>query len=72
MIVENAGAVYDQIGTTKFPSFFTSESPFIAPYAVKNEIEAASLIHSVFQFKLNSGVLIAVPIPKVIMLYHIN
>ena len=50
----------------KFPSFFTAESPFSAPYALQNEAEAANLIHSSFQFGLGSGILIAVPIPKVI------
>ncbi|CAL8073510.1 unnamed protein product [Orchesella dallaii] len=53
-----------QIGTVKFPSFFTAQSQFPAPYSVQNESEAASLIHSAFQFQLDSGVLIAVPIPK--------
>lgn len=58
--------VLDKIGTAKFPSFFTSESPFTAPYSVGSEAEAAQLIHSAFQAELKSGVLIAVPIPKVI------
>jgi len=50
---------------TKFPSFFTAESQFTAPYVLSNEVEAANLIHSASLLALNSGILIAVPIPKV-------
>jgi pseudouridine-5'-phosphate glycosidase len=53
------------IGSVKFPSFFTAESQFGAPYAVRDEIGAAGLVHATLQIGLNSGLLIAVPIPKV-------
>lgn len=49
----------------KFPSFFTAESLHPAPYALHNQAEAANLLHSAFHFGLGSGILIAVPIPKV-------
>ncbi|ODM95199.1 Pseudouridine-5'-phosphate glycosidase [Orchesella cincta] len=65
--IASAGGVaslQQQIGTVKFPSFFTAQSQFPAPYSIQNETEAASLIQSAFQFQLDSGVLIAVPIPK--------
>ncbi|CAG7821208.1 unnamed protein product [Allacma fusca] len=52
------------IRSIKFPSFFTSESPFPAPHVLDNEIEAANLLHSSFRLELGSGILIAVPIPK--------
>ena len=55
----------------KFPSFFTAESPFPAPYALQDEAEAANLLHSAFQFGLGSGILIAVPIPKVIVHFFV-
>lgn len=52
-------------GTLKFPSFFVAQSQFSAPFALTDQMEAATLIHSAFQFQLGSGILIAVPIPEV-------
>lgn len=54
-----------QMGRVKFPSFFTAESQFSAPYSLSDEFQAAHLVNSAINFKLNSGILIAVPIPKV-------
>ncbi|OXA52191.1 Pseudouridine-5'-phosphate glycosidase [Folsomia candida] len=53
-----------QIGRVKFPSFFTAESQFAAPYSLSDELQAAHLVNSSINFKLNSGILIAIPIPK--------
>jgi pseudouridine-5'-phosphate glycosidase len=49
----------------KFPSFFTRESQFAAPYFLADELQAAHLVNSSINFKLDSGILIGVPIPKV-------
>jgi len=54
-----------EIGRVKFPSFFTAESQFAAPYSLPDELQAAHLVNSSINFGLDSGILIAVPIPKV-------
>jgi hypothetical protein len=56
-----------EIGRVKFPSFFTAESQFSAPYSLSDELQAAHLVNSTINFGLDSGILIAVPIPKVII-----
>lgn len=46
-----------------FPAFYSRNSGCKAPYDIKNPTEAAKLIISAEQLNLNSGILIAVPIP---------
>ncbi|CAN7950501.1 unnamed protein product, partial [Ixodes pacificus] len=47
-----------------FPSFFTSRSGHRAPWRVANASDAAAMIASRNALHLDSGILIAVPIPK--------
>ncbi|XP_039625986.1 pseudouridine-metabolizing bifunctional protein C1861.05 [Polypterus senegalus] len=47
-----------------FPAFFVSRSGFLSPYNVTNEEEAAAMIEAALTLGLNSGVLLAVPIPE--------
>lgn len=47
-----------------FPAFYSRRSGCKAPYDIENPIEAAKLIISAEKLNLNSGILIAVPIPE--------
>ncbi|KAG9302302.1 hypothetical protein G9A89_008793 [Geosiphon pyriformis] len=47
-----------------FPAFFTSKSGFMSPSYMRTVDECAALIHSNFQLQLQSGIVIAVPIPE--------
>lgn len=47
-----------------FPAFYTRRSGSKAPYNVNSAHQAAKLIATSEQLRLNSGILIAVPIPK--------
>ncbi|XP_039295710.1 pseudouridine-metabolizing bifunctional protein C1861.05 [Nilaparvata lugens] len=49
--------------SNRFPAFYTRESGHQSPYHVKNVDEAAELISSLHTLKMNSGVLLAVPVP---------
>ncbi|KAL2093600.1 hypothetical protein ACEWY4_010912 [Coilia grayii] len=48
----------------KFPAFFTSHSGYCSPYHVSNPEEAAELIAGTLSLGLQSGLLLAVPIPQ--------
>ncbi|XP_068169684.1 uncharacterized protein zgc:136858 isoform X2 [Antennarius striatus] len=50
--------------TNNFPAFFSPQSGFISPFQVRNPEEAAELIASALSLGLQSGVLLAVPIPE--------
>ncbi|XP_035686031.1 pseudouridine-metabolizing bifunctional protein C1861.05-like [Branchiostoma floridae] len=50
--------------TTDFPAFFTQKSGFHSPYNVTSPEEAAEVIDNHFSLGLDSGLLIAVPIPE--------
>ncbi|XP_075712019.1 uncharacterized protein LOC142748716 isoform X2 [Rhinoderma darwinii] len=63
--LETQGVCVSTFGdSSNFPAFFTPRSDFKAPYHVRNEEEAAQLIASSLDLKLDSGVLISVPIPS--------
>lgn len=47
-----------------FPAFYTRNSGFRAPYAVKSASEAAQIVHSNQQLGLEAGMLFAVPVPE--------
>lgn len=47
-----------------FPAFYSRKSGCKVPYDIENPIEAAKLIISAERLNLNSGILIAVPIPE--------
>ncbi|XP_036424228.1 pseudouridine-metabolizing bifunctional protein C1861.05 isoform X2 [Colossoma macropomum] len=63
--LETQGVCVATYGKSKsFPAFFSTQSGFISPYNVLNAEEAASLIASTLSLGLQSGVLLAVPIPE--------
>ncbi|KAM3926587.1 uncharacterized protein RB166_009390 isoform 1-T2 [Leptodactylus fuscus] len=63
--LETQGVCVSTFGDSRdFPAFFTPRSGFKAPYHVRNEEEAAKLIASSLELRLDSGVLISVPIPS--------
>lgn len=55
-------ASYDNEGL--FPDFYTRDSGCVVPYNLEGPKEAAALIKALENLKLNSGMLIGVPIPK--------
>ncbi|KAM9352022.1 uncharacterized protein ABDE67_006881 [Symphorus nematophorus] len=63
--LETQGACVATFGaSTNFPAFFSPQSGFTSPYQVCNPEEAAKLIASTLSLGLQSGVLLAVPIPE--------
>lgn len=63
--LETQGVCVSTFGDSRdFPAFFTPRSGFKAPYHVRNEEEAARLIASSLELRLDSGVLLSVPIPS--------
>ncbi|XP_077990684.1 uncharacterized protein LOC144445007 [Glandiceps talaboti] len=63
--LETEGVTIATYGETKdFPAFFTSKSAHKAPYNVQSPQEAAQMIAKSLSLNLQSGVLIAVPIPE--------
>lgn len=63
--LETEGVCVATYGTSKnFPAFFVSSSGYQSPFNVKNEKEAARMIDTHYSLGLDSGVLIAVPIPE--------
>ncbi|XP_053799467.1 uncharacterized protein LOC128788448 isoform X2 [Vidua chalybeata] len=64
--LETQGVCVAAFGESReFPAFFSRQSGFQAPYHVRDEEEAAKLIDSALGLGLSSGVLIAVPCPRV-------
>ncbi|XP_075998065.1 uncharacterized protein LOC142991814 [Genypterus blacodes] len=63
--LETQGVCVATYGMSKnFPGFFSTKSGFPSPYQVSNAQEAAQLIASTLSLGLQSGVLLAVPIPE--------
>uniref|UniRef100_UPI0037E74A19 uncharacterized protein n=1 Tax=Semicossyphus pulcher TaxID=241346 RepID=UPI0037E74A19 len=63
--LETQGVCVATYGASKnFPAFFSPKSGFTSPYQVCNPEEAAKLIASTLSLGLESGVLIAVPVPE--------
>ncbi|XP_070763979.1 uncharacterized protein [Enoplosus armatus] len=63
--LETQGVCVATYGKLKnFPAFFSPQSGFTSPYQVCNPEEAAKLIASTLSLGLQSGVLLAVPIPE--------
>lgn len=48
----------------QFPDFFTRDSGYTAPYHVESPALAALMMQKRAEFGINSGMLIAVPIPQ--------
>ncbi|XP_021917454.1 uncharacterized protein LOC110828757 isoform X3 [Zootermopsis nevadensis] len=62
--LETQGVCVVTFGENKnFPSFYTPRSGVEAPYNIESPVEAALLIEKLFELHLNSGILLAVPIP---------
>ncbi|XP_056137694.1 uncharacterized protein zgc:136858 [Lampris incognitus] len=62
--LETQGVCVATYGTSRsFPAFFSPQSGFTSPYCVSNPREAAELIASTLSLGLQSGLLLAVPIP---------
>lgn len=55
-------ATYGQ--TKSFPAFYSRDSGCMAPYNLTCPSEAASVIHAAIQLGLESGQVIAVPVPS--------
>ncbi|KAM3609143.1 uncharacterized protein V6R79_010192 [Siganus canaliculatus] len=63
--LETQGVCVTTYGVSKnFPAFFSPQSGFTSPHQVSNPEEAAKLIASTLSLGLQSGVLLAVPIPE--------
>ncbi|XP_041795277.1 pseudouridine-metabolizing bifunctional protein C1861.05 [Chelmon rostratus] len=63
--LETQGVCVATYGALKnFPAFFSPQSGFTSPYQVCDPEEAAELIASCLSLGLQSGVLLAVPIPE--------
>ncbi|XP_063052293.1 uncharacterized protein zgc:136858 [Engraulis encrasicolus] len=63
--LETQGVCVATYGDSKnFPAFFTSQSGYSSPYHVANPQEAAELIAGTLSLGLQSGLLLAVPIPQ--------
>lgn len=63
--LETQGVCVATYGASRnFPAFFSPQSGFTSPYQVCNPDEAAKLIASTLSLGLQSGVLLAVPIPE--------
>eukprot|EP00063_Salmo_salar_P006436 XP_013981271.1 PREDICTED: pseudouridine-metabolizing bifunctional protein C1861.05-like isoform X2 [Salmo salar] len=63
--LETQGVCVATFGSSmNFPAFFSPESGFTSPYHVNNAEEAADLIAGNLSLGLQSGLLLAVPIPK--------
>ncbi|KAG7230980.1 hypothetical protein INR49_025009 [Caranx melampygus] len=63
--LETHGVCVATYGKSKnFPAFFSLQSGFTSPCQVSNPTEAAKLIESARSLGLQSGVLLAVPIPE--------
>ncbi|XP_067292690.1 uncharacterized protein zgc:136858 [Pseudorasbora parva] len=64
-LLETQGVCVATYGDSKsFPAFFTQQSGFTSPYHVSSPQEAADLIASTLSLGLQSGILLAVPIPE--------
>ncbi|XP_010888082.2 pseudouridine-metabolizing bifunctional protein C1861.05 isoform X2 [Esox lucius] len=63
--LETQGVCVATFGNSKnFPAFFSPQSGFMSPYNVRNAEEAADLIAGTLSLGLQSGLLLAVPIPE--------
>lgn len=51
-------------GSVDFPGFYTRESGVPSPKVLKDELEAASVLHAHFSLGLQSGLNLANPIPE--------
>ncbi|CAB3237275.1 unnamed protein product [Arctia plantaginis] len=50
--------------STDFPAFYTPKSGYRAPHRVSDAQHAAKLLQAAYNLRLNSGIVVAVPIPQ--------
>ncbi|XP_024083793.1 uncharacterized protein LOC106664206 isoform X1 [Cimex lectularius] len=63
--LETEGVCVVTYGSSKnFPAFYSEESGQLSPYHVMEPHQAAKLLHSSKQIGLDSGILLAVPVPN--------
>ena len=53
-----------RIGNVDFPAFYSRDSGISSPKVIKDEIEAAKTLHAHFSFGLQSGLVLANPVPE--------
>ncbi|KAG8267807.1 hypothetical protein J6590_041721 [Homalodisca vitripennis] len=62
---ETQGVCVVSYGSTRdFPAFYSRKSGHLAPYHVNSAEEVAAMIHSLDQLQVQSGLLLAVPVPE--------
>ncbi|XP_055911932.1 uncharacterized protein LOC129945960 [Eupeodes corollae] len=63
--LETQGVCVSTFGSSggRFPDFYTTDSGCKVPYNVDTPEDAAKLVHALIDLKLESGMLIAVPVP---------
>lgn len=52
-------------GAVDFPAFFSRDSGVRSPHTIQTEADAAAIIYAQHQFRLQSGLLFANPVPEV-------
>lgn len=62
--LETQGVSVVAFGTKEFPAFFTAHSGFEAPLSLNTTQEVAKLISAQHLLQLQSGIVVAVPIPE--------
>jgi len=62
--LETQGVSVMTLGSKHFPAFFTADSGVDSPATVQSELDCAKIIAANGELSLDSGLIIAVPIPK--------
>lgn len=62
-VLETQGVPAITLGSEEFPAFYSRQSGFKAPLTVKNEAEAAAVLHAKWGLGLSGGVMLANPVP---------
>ncbi len=63
-VLETQGIPAITLGAEEFPAFYSRRSGFASPLSVKNEAEAARVLHVKWTLGLGGGVLLANPVPE--------
>ena len=63
-VLETQGVPAITLGADEFPAFYSRRSGFASPLSVKNEAEAARVLHAKWTLGLGGGVMLANPIPE--------
>jgi pseudouridine-5'-phosphate glycosidase len=62
--LETQGVTVASYQTSEFPAFFTSKSGCKSHCQLNDPLSCAKLVHANHELGLNSGMLVAVPIPS--------